>query len=48
MNLHLNNERQECKTDSVRGELVGGRGNGDGKEGEYGQCTFYTCMKIAH
>jgi hypothetical protein len=28
--------------------LVGGKVNGEGKESEYSQCTFYTCMKIEH
>jgi hypothetical protein len=49
MNSHLSNERQEYKAAPVRcvlprrGELIVRV-----KEGEYGWCTLYTCMKSEH
>jgi hypothetical protein len=43
MNIYINNERQECKADPVRGST-----SGRAMEGEYSQCTLYTCMKIEH
>jgi hypothetical protein len=50
MNIHLNNEGQECKTAPVRGKVLVGRGGGIERveEDEYGQCTLYTCMTIEH
>jgi hypothetical protein len=42
MNIHLNNEGQEYKIDSVRGRVL------VEEEGECGQCTLYSCMKIEH
>jgi hypothetical protein len=36
------NERQECKTDHVKG-----RAGGVNEEGEYG-CTFYTYMNMEY
>jgi hypothetical protein len=33
MNIHLHSEGQECKTDPVRGILVGGKGGWEGKGG---------------
>jgi hypothetical protein len=49
MNIHLNNEGQKYKTAPVRVEGTSGRRKVEGvKEGEYGLCTSYTCMKIEH
>jgi hypothetical protein len=38
MNMHLNNEGQECKTGPMRRRVLVGRGRGveKAKEGEYG------------
>jgi hypothetical protein len=49
VNRHLNNEGQECKTGHVNArELVGEVGKQRLKEGEYGQCIFYTCMNMEY
>jgi hypothetical protein len=34
------------KERNVKQVLFGGRGMERSKEGEYGQCTMHTCMKI--
>lgn len=51
MHRHLNNEGWGCKTGSVKereGTSGKGRLNEEHKEGESGQCIFFTNMNMEH
>jgi hypothetical protein len=45
MNIHLKIEGQECKTGPIKKVGSSGRARIN-REGEYGQYTLYTCMKM--
>jgi hypothetical protein len=46
MNIHFKNEEQDYKTGLIQGWLLVGGWTNRVKEGEFGQCTLYSCMKI--